>query len=277
MFKFQTAYVSKWYDSGEDFYQAVKTGDVQARIGDRLEIEGLVHAYCHWAVVSEIAQDTLKPLPRWLRKIFPHPLSDEALCVGIMHFTGTSLSETTVEVQNIRSYDRKLRVNNLKDRQTKVLSPHQIRRNIYNINEDPSLIGKYNLLTNNCEDFVNFIRYGIRESDQISYYMEYISDVLIYYMAYSGDALFYLLLFGFLVFAWFANWYATMNLVPLLLLLYVLHIYEPTSRNLYVGVVLSYLSYFSLILFAVYTDWDFSSMFTVVLVVLAILVYLKNL
>ena len=214
--------------------------------------------------MSEIAHVNRSQFSKWLRSLFRDPPDDGDRCLYMMHFAGT-LMQANVVVQDIRECNRRLRINNSKDLQKTMLSPHQIRRNICNIIENPSPIGQYNLLTNNCEDFANYIRYGIRESDQI-----------LYYMAYSGDVLFYLLLFGFLLFACFANWYATMNLAVLLLLLYVLHIYEPISHNLYAGAVLTYLWYFSFILFVVYTDWDLTTMFTVALVVLAIMVYLKT-
>ena len=70
----------------------------------------------------------------------------------------------------------------------KVLPPEQISHNMNNISENSDLIGQYSLWTNNCEDFANYIRYGIKGSDQISFYWSYKSDVL-----------FHLLLVGFIL------------------------------------------------------------------------------
>ena len=122
--------------------------------------------YCHWAVVSEITRfNTRSWVSRWLRRLFSKHPDDGDLFLNMIHFTGTI--QANVAVQDIRSYNRKLRVNNSKDRDKEMLSPHQIRRNIYSLSEDPSLSGEYSLLTNNCEDIANYIRYGKRESDQI--------------------------------------------------------------------------------------------------------------
>ena len=124
----------------------------------------------------------------------------------MMHFTGT-LTQVDVVAQNIREYERRLRVNNSKDRRRKVLPPDQIKRNMNNISENSDLIGQYNLRTNNCEDFANYIRYGIKESDQISYYLSYKSDVL-----------FHLLMVGFIL-----------AIVVIVIMAYLLYIYSHSA------------------------------------------------
>ena len=184
-------------------------GDVTAKIGDRLEIEGLIKVYCHWAVVSEIGK--VNRFLRRLRGLFHKPPDDGDFCFKMMHFTGYT---GIVEIQNIREYGRRLRINNSRDQQNTVLSPHQIRLNIKNITDNPDLIGQYNLLTNNCEDIVNYIRYGMKESDQTVAYIHYI-----------GDVLRYLLPPGSFMFAWFIG-DLNVALVVLTILVYLKFFYQ---------------------------------------------------
>ncbi|XP_072024675.1 uncharacterized protein [Amphiura filiformis] len=186
------AYVSNWYDSGADLCNDVRRGKIILKIGDRLEVKGFAKGsnhrphYYHWAVVKEVGSNpkmihftvriggAASGLASFIVMVF------FSLLLRCLSFIGagsgaasaaTSVvkGNATIIVDNITECDRKIRVNNKKDqsRNVTVLSENEIRRRIGCVERDQALIGQYNLFTNNCESFANYIRYGIKESDQV--------------------------------------------------------------------------------------------------------------
>ncbi len=181
------AYVSEWYVSGGDLCHAVRSGEVILRVGDRLQITGVAKRpddppYYHWAVVVMVSNGKF---------VMMHVTSDSeeassgaspGMMSGLLGYFGGGASASvpggsmalqgakgnaTLHVEEIQQYERRIRVNNQKDRERNVLSDDQIRAQIQRVQQNKALVGEYNLITNNCEDLVNYIRYGVKESDQV--------------------------------------------------------------------------------------------------------------
>ena len=142
-------------------------------------------AYYHWAVVKQVSPNlemihfTAPPGANVGTVGVALGFLADALATSAGAGTSTALlsgsnvaaknvkGNVSIIVEPIKEFDRRLKVNNKKDRSREVLSDHQIRLNIQRFIEKPALIGEYNLLLNNCEDFANHIRYGVKECDQL--------------------------------------------------------------------------------------------------------------
>ena len=142
-------------------------------------------AYYHWAVVKQVSP-TLQMIhftPPPGTNVVPMGGAAGILVGAVLAYAGAgasnaSLSGSNVATKNVKGnvsiivepieeFDRRLRINNKKDQEREVLSDYKIRENIQSVIDNPDLIGEYNLFLNNCEDFANYIRYGVKECDQL--------------------------------------------------------------------------------------------------------------
>ena len=124
--------------------------------------------YQHWAVVYQVKPEILiihftSPEGRGPSRgsaISSASASNDSEAKG-------AKGNAAVKVEKLANYERKIRVNNEKDKSCIVLAIEMITENMRQVLENPNLVGQYNLIKNNCEHFANFIRYGLKESDQV--------------------------------------------------------------------------------------------------------------
>ena len=79
-----------------------------------------------------------------------------------------SLKDFTIRTQDIKTIKTKIRVNNGSDAIYPRESVEKIKSKLSSIQSMKELIGPYNPESNNCEHFVNYIRYGKKFSDQVT-------------------------------------------------------------------------------------------------------------
>lgn len=161
---FVSAYHSQWYDNGEHLHHAWcngdhawRSGDDLLKVGDKLEIyirTGLAsYLYCHWGIVRRVTRDLKQ--------------------VEYMDFSATEegaasevVTNFTLSSCNITKISTKVRVNNDSDARYTPASEKTIQSRIESVRNIDGLLAPYHAVTNNCEYFVNYIRYGERFSSR---------------------------------------------------------------------------------------------------------------
>ncbi|XP_072047999.1 uncharacterized protein [Amphiura filiformis] len=194
------AYQSEWYHSGRELCDAINRGDVELRFGDRLEMEMLdskavsAKLYYHWGIVSCVSDDPYECFSLDFSAGNSSLLGSSSSMASSSNSSKSSKSLNSLsnsksskslkssnsfnplrvfsdlyslEDNKIANFQKKIRVNNSKDSKTQVLSEAEIRARIDAVRAVPSLMGPYDIASNNCEHFVNYIRYDKKESAQV--------------------------------------------------------------------------------------------------------------
>ena len=121
--------------------------------------------YQHWGVVFEVS-----PKPMVIH--FTTPTDNGGLRLSaISSAKGVNVKgpkgDAEIRIDELESFDREIRVNNQKDKSVDALPSNETVEYMRGILYDPSRNGKYNLFFNNCEHFVNCVRYKSKQSDQV--------------------------------------------------------------------------------------------------------------
>ncbi|XP_072048000.1 uncharacterized protein [Amphiura filiformis] len=185
-------YQTREYDSGQALCAAAKRGDVKLKIGDRLKMEMLKDTtftsmlYSHWGVVSNVPECVFLGFSPG---IVPNPSSSGSTSSrssssnpfqSLNSFSSSSHRPNSsnkpfryisalysLEELKIAEFPKKIKVDNSDDSFTKPLPETEIRKKIDGVMAVPDLMGPFDVVSNNCEHFVNCIRYGKKESRQV--------------------------------------------------------------------------------------------------------------
>ncbi|XP_072048002.1 phospholipase A and acyltransferase 3-like [Amphiura filiformis] len=165
-------YKTRWYDNGRALCDAIKRGHVELKVGDILEMELLdnqslkAKIYSHWGIVSKVSGDPYECL---CLEFLPGSATISPFTVSTTYQakSSTCISSSdlySLEKNKIADFPRKIKINNSKDSKTVVLPATEISRRIDDV---LSLTEPFHFASNNCEHFVNYIRYDKKESDQV--------------------------------------------------------------------------------------------------------------
>ncbi|XP_072047148.1 uncharacterized protein [Amphiura filiformis] len=205
-------YQTGYFNSGRELCDAVKRGDVKFKIGDRLQMELWDDSikykiYSHWAIVSTVSEDPYEC--RFLEFSVGSAANSYILGSTFTMPSSSNLAQSPNALSNsnppnasntsnpsdsvsalystaivkIADFPRPIKINNSKDSQARVLPTTEIRRRIDAVQVVPDLMEPHDVVTNNCEHFVNYIRYNRRESMQV------VGSALIVFAATAGPIL----------------------------------------------------------------------------------------
>ena len=176
---FTGAYETIWFENGKQLISAWKLGLVSLEVGDRLEMELkkediFAKIYSHWGIVIKVASSNVNYIDFTAPPTTPgaSAASQVAGFVASATAISTAVSGSTygLNKKSITEIITKVRVNNARDSTKTPSTKQEMQRKIKNASDTlnfPEMMAPYNSATNNCEHFVNYIRYGEKFSDQV--------------------------------------------------------------------------------------------------------------
>ena len=159
--------------------RAWERGFVSLKIGDRLEIELeedniLSKIYSHWGIVIKMTSSNVDYMEFTGPPTTPGAGAIAQVAGHIASVSSTSATQSgsppSFKEKNVTEITTKVRVNNKRDSTKTPSTEEEMQRRIKDVSDHasmfPEMVDPYNSVTNNCEHFVNYIRYGEKFSDQ---------------------------------------------------------------------------------------------------------------
>ena len=157
-------YVSRWYTSGQELCDAINKRQENLCFADRLEMDMEAASNPRSSSSSSRSGGTLYKHFALVKHTYLDPYNTDTIEFtrrGVIVFG--KLSKFTVRIRINNSRD-KISITGLKWK-WKVSSEKEIQERIHEIFND--FLQDYDMHANNCEHFVNHIRYGKKISDQV--------------------------------------------------------------------------------------------------------------
>lgn len=164
----QSSLISKWYTIND-----LEVLNDELEPGDALEFSHPERSYCHWAIYVGCTELDDK-YGNWVIQLSGPPglnISSTSILSVSAYSTDMnvgSLGGVTAEYLESKLKDgNSVRVNNLPRNGETPFEASEIIHRAIRAKDHPETYPEYNLITNNCEHFVNWCRYGVQVCGQI--------------------------------------------------------------------------------------------------------------